>query len=428
MYTLSEIAMIFINLGLILALGLFFGRIAEKCKIPAISGYLVAGLILGPVTGIISLAEVDSFSVISNLALAFIAFQVGNELWLGKLKKTGGKIITITIMQALITTIIVTSVTAIFVDFSIALILGAIAAATAPAPIMMIIKKYRAKGDVANTVVPLTGLDDAIGVLLFSILLSISLTRINPNNDDIHILQLIGDPLMEIGISVIIGSVIGFISGFLMKRITKNNEQQEKDLNLVLITILLTAGIAMYFNASPILTPMIAGAFVTNMINKETYTIEDHTIRSFIPPLMILFFTVAGAQLQFGVVFSAGIVGIMYIVSRIIGKIGGSYIGTSIVKSSSNIKKYLGITLLPQSGVAIGLSVAAYNEFVVYDVDSASIIRNVILASVLFFALTGPVLVKISLEKANEINTNEEDMSDERIPSVQKNCKKISRW
>jgi len=413
MYTMSDIALIFTNLGLILALGLLLGRIAEKFKIPAISGYLVAGLILGPITGIISLSEVDSFSIISNLALAFIAFQVGNELWLGKLKKTGGKIIIITIVQALITTIIVASITAIFVDISIALILGAIAAATAPAPIMMIVKKYKAKGDITDTVVPLTGLDDAIGVLLFSILLSISLTTINPNNDGIHIFQLIGDPLKEIGISILIGSTIGLVSGYLMKRINKDDEQQEKDLDLVLITILLATGITMYFNASPILTPMIAGAFVTNMINKETYTVTDHTIRSFIPPLMIIFFTLAGAQLQFDVVISAGVVGIMYIVSRLIGKVGGSYLGTSIVKSSSNIKKYLGITLLPQSGVAIGLSVAAYNEFIVYNSESASIIKNVILASVLFFALTGPILVKTSLERAKEINTKGKEISHE---------------
>lgn len=188
-----------------------------------------------------------------------------------------------------------------------------------------------------------------------------------------------------------------------MKHISINDEQSEKDLTLILITILLATGIAMFLESSPILTPMMAGAVVTNMINKETYKVEDNTIRSFIPPLMIVFFTLAGTQLQFKVVFAAGVLGAVYIISRTIGKLGGSLAGTYLTKSSTNLKKYLGFTLLSQSGVAIGLSVAAYNSISLLNMEYALIIKNVVLASILFFELIGPTLVKISLCKAKEI-------------------------
>lgn len=398
-----DIGITTINLGVLLLVGMFMGRIAEKVKIPAVSGYLIAGLLLGPIFGFINQNDIQSFEIITNIALGFIAFQVGNELWLGKLKKTGKTIIIITIIQALLTILVVFLFTLIFVELYIALVLGAIAAATAPAPIMMIVKKYHAKGKLTDTLVPLVGFDDAVGVFLFSILLSISVSLINPNIEGINAWNLIKEPLLEIGTSILIGSLVGVVTGFLIRTIKKGEGQQEKDLDIIIISVFLTTGIAMLFSASPILTPMIAGTIVTNMINKETYEIEESTLRSYIPPLMILFFTIAGASLQFDIIISAGLVGIVYIVSRIVGKMTGAYLGSTITKVDTNVKKYLGFTLLPQSGVAIGLSIAAYNIISPYNLDGALIIKNVILASVLFFALLGPVLVKISLSKAGEI-------------------------
>ena len=156
---------------------------------------------------------------------------------------------------------------------------------------------------------------------------------------------------------------------------------------------------------------MIAGTVVTNLINKECYVLEEETIRFFIPPLMIAFFTIAGAQLEFAVIMKAGIVGAIYIVGRTFGKFFGAYLGCAMVKSSEKVKKFLGVSLLPQSGVAIGLSVAAYNAMLPVNAGYASVIKNVILASVLFFALTGPVLVKIALFKAGEAR---EETSPER--------------
>ena len=399
----SDIAMIIINLGVLMVMGMLFGRLAEKIGIPSVSGFLIAGLILGPISGFISQSEVVSLEIITHAALGFIAYQVGNEFWLGKLKKTGVQVIIITIVQAVFTTLVVILFSLIFVDLEIALVLGAIAAATAPAPIMMIVKKYKAKGELTDTVVPLVGFDDAVGVLMFSILLSVSVSMINPSINGISLFELIKEPMIEIGYSILIGGAFGAATGFLLRTIDKDEGEQEKGLDVIVITVVLTTGIAMLVGASPILTPMITGAVVTNMINKETYLLEELTLRSFIPPLMILFFTIAGASLQFDVVLSAGVIGIVYIVSRVIGKMSGAYVGALVAKASPNVKKYLGFTLLPQSGVAIGLSVAAYNKIAPLSTDGALVIKNVILASVLFFALLGPVLVKMSLSKAGEL-------------------------
>jgi Kef-type K+ transport system membrane component KefB len=395
-----------VNLGIILLSGLIMGRLFEQIKIPAVTGYLVAGLILGPITGYFNVEDLNNFSIVGDIALGFIAFQVGNELWFGKLKKTGTKIAVITIVQAIITSSIVILATMNFVDISVALVLGAVAAATAPAPIMMIIKKYRTKGELTDTILPVVGLDDAVGVIMFGILLSISVSLAGSTGETMNFLHMVTEPLMEIGLSIVLGVGIGFISGKTIKYISHNTERQEKNLNVVLIAVLLTVGAAILTGGSPILAPMIAGTVVTNLINKECYVLEEETIRFFVPPLMIAFFTIAGAQLDFKVVISAGLVGALYIVGRAFGKFFGAYLGCTIVKSSQKVRKYLGVSLLPQSGVAIGLSVAAFSELAPVNIEYANIVKNVILASVLFFALIGPILVKIALFASGEVTAN----------------------
>lgn len=406
MYLLSasagtEIPMIIIDIAIILLAGLIMGRLAEAIKIPAVTGYLVAGLIIGPVLGLVQ--DLEDYHIISNIALGFIAFQVGNELWLGKLKKTGVKIVIITIVQAVATTGLVIALILPVASTSVALVLGAIAAATAPAPIMMIVKKYRTKGELTDTLLPVVGLDDAVGVILFGILLSISVSLISNSGEALTFFELVKEPVIEIGISILIGAFVGIATGLSLKTISIDSERHEKNLNVIIIAVFITTGLAMYFNASPILTPMIAGAFVTNLINKECYKTEEHTIVEFIPPLMILFFTIAGAELKFDVLTTVGLIGAAYIVGRIIGKYFGSMLGCRITKSSPNVSKYLGLSLLPQSGVAIGLSIAAYNAFAPINGEYADIVKNVTLAAVLIFELFGPFLVKMAFKNAGEI-------------------------
>ena len=405
----NESTLIIVNVAVILLFGFVLGRLAEKIKLPAITGYLIAGLILGPITQIITLEETSSLTVISDIALGFIAFQVGNELWFGKLKTTGKRIAIITIVQALTTTFVVFLGLLIFTNVSIALILGAIAAATAPAPIMMLINKYKTKGELTDTIVPIVGLDDAVGVILFSVLLSLGVNLAESNTNGIGI-DIILELLREIGFSILIGSITGLISGLAIKTITNNIEKREKNMDVVIIAVFVSTGFALLFGGSPILTPMIAGMVVTNLINKETYILENENIRFFIPTIMIAFFTIAGAELQFEVVLSAGVIGVVYILTRTLGKFAGSYIGTSILNSSPKVKKYLGIGMLPQSGVAIGLSVAAYNAMNSINIEYADTIKNVVLASVLFFALLGPVLVKIAFSRTGEMTITDNDL------------------
>lgn len=412
----GDLANAIVNLGVIVLAGLFMGRIFEYFRIPAITGYLVAGLFLGPISGFISLEDVGQLSVLSDIALGFIAFQVGNELWFGKLKKSGSKIAVITIVQAVITTGLVIFVTQFFVSLPIALILGAIAAATSPAEIMMLNKKYRTKGELTDTILPVVGLDDAVGVILFGVLLSISMSLLGTETEGIAFFHLLKEPLIEIAISIGLGLGIGLLSGIAVRTINQGNDRKEKSLNIVVITVFLTTGAALLLGASPILTPMVAGTVVTNLINKECYVLEEETIRFFVPPIMITFFTLAGAQLQFDVVIAAGAVGIVYILGRVVGKMVGAYLGATMVKSGAVVKKYLGLGLLPQSGVAIGLSIATFNEVSTVNYEAAAIIQNVILAAVLAFALTGPLLVKIAYFRAGE-NT----ISDEKKVKTWKN-------
>ena len=398
-----------VNLGLIILMGLFVGRLFEQFRVPAITGYLVAGLILGPIFQIISLEDVAQLSVISDIALGFIAFQVGNELWFGKLKKSGMKIVIITIFQAVVTTGLVIFITQFFVSLPIALILGAIAAATSPAEIMMLNKKYKTKGELTDTILPVVGLDDAVGVIMFGVLLSISMSLFGSTTESIPLWSLLKEPLLEIGTSIAIGLIIGFISGISVRNISFTSDRKEKSLNVVVITVFLTTGAALLFGASPILTPMVAGTVVTNLINKECYVLEEETIRFFVPPIMIAFFTLAGAQLQFSVIQTAGFVGIMYILGRTVGKFLGAYLGAVVVKSGSVVRKYLGVGLLPQSGVAIGLSIATYQTVSQVNIEAAAMIQNIILAAVLAFALTGPILVKTAYFKAGENTVNDEE-------------------
>ena len=390
------------NVGVVLLLGLVFGRIAEAINLPNITGYLVAGLLLGPITSFLSSEELSHMSIISNIALGFIAFQVGNELWFGKLKKTGKSIVIITVIQALFTTLVVTLLLLFVTDVSTAMILGAIAAATAPAPIMMLINKYRTKGPLTDTIVPIVGLDDAVGVIVFGVLLSVGAALLAGNTTQLNMLDVIIPPLKEIGLSILLGAIIGLISGIATRTITKNEETKIKQLDLIVITVFITVGVAMLFDASPILTPMIAGAFVTNLINKDTYILEEETIRFFIPPIMILFFTLSGAQLEFSVLGTAGIVGLIYILARTFGKFGGTFFASKITREPKQVQHYLGFAMLPQSGVAIGLAMAAYKQISEIDLDKANSILNITLASVMVFALIGPILVKWAFHKAKE--------------------------
>jgi len=238
---------------------------------------------------------------------------------------------------------------------------------------------------------------------LFGLLLSLGVAFASEEAGEIALGTMLREPLLELLYSIGLGLAFGFFSGLAIKTISKNAEAQVKALDVIIITVFLSVGLALMVEASPILTPMLAGAVVTNMINKDTYVLEEETIRFFIPPIMILFFTISGAELSLSVLSSVGLIAIVYILGRTLGKMGGAFMGASISQASKNVRSNLGFALLPQSGVAIGLAIAANSALQEVNKEMGELVHNVTLVSVLFFALLGPVLVKIAFQRAGEL-------------------------
>lgn len=293
--------------------------------------------------------------------------------------------------------------------------LGAIACATAPAPIMMIVKRYKASGPVTDTLLPVVGLDDGVGIIIFGVCLSVSKALIG--GGEVKIGEAILKPLLELGLSIVLGAVIGFILGILSNKLIKKlgkHERNDTYLTVSLISVFISVTAAHTFNLSSILVPMTIGIVFTNMIDKESFKTESKVVDKFTPPLMIAFFTLAGAELDFKILISAGLIGIVYIIARIIGKFGGAYIGSAISKSDKVIRNNLGFTLLPQGGVAIGMVFSAGSELG----DLGRTIQTIVLAGIFIYELFGPVLVKYILTKIGE--THDKDVAcDETITPVE---------
>jgi Kef-type K+ transport system membrane component KefB len=383
-------------LAVILLTGIVTAKILAKIKLPNVTGYLIAGLIIGPsVLGIIPKGSVDKLSIISEVALAFIAYSIGSEFNLTHIKKMSRGIILITLLQSLMATLLVT-LTMIFIfgkSISFSIILGAIAAATAPAATLMVIRQYNAKGPLVNTLLPVVAMDDAVCIMAFGIATTIAKALIS-STKNISVFSLIVSPIIEI----VSALIIGFLMGIFLILISKKARGEDELLSIVIATIFATAGIAIRFNLSSLLACMMVGATLTNLApnNKKVFTV----VEGFTPPIFVSFFTIAGIQLDLSVLKSVGMIGAAYIIVRVIGKVFGSYLGAKISEAPDNIKKYLGYTLLPQAGVAIGLSMIVQNILP----DPYGIqIRAIILAATVIYELLGPLITKKALMKAGEI-------------------------
>jgi len=397
-----DIYMFLLFLSITLLTGFILGKLAELIKIPEITGYIIAGILLGPsVFNIISVETVGSFDVMTNFVLGIIAYQIGTELWLPKVKKSGKSIITITTVQALATAIIVFAVIYLIDGrLWLALTLSAIATATAPAPIMVIIKKIKAKGPVVDTVVPVTGIDDIFGVVIFGLFTSIAVTLIAGVELSLHTALI--EPMLEVTLSVLIGAAIGSVLGLVSKVFVTKLQKRDRYiayLVLSLSAVLISVFIAHEYHLSMILTPMLVGMAFTNFIKKEPFEIQGAALSNFSGPLIIIFFTLAGAQLSLSVLKVAGLIAILYIVLRSIGKIGGAYLGATIAKSPKVVRNNTGLCLLPQGGVEIGMLVAISS---IFPAEEALLVKTIILAGILFFEIVGPIIFKKVLERVGE--------------------------
>jgi len=378
--------------ALMLISGIVMGRAGKKIKLPNVTGYLVAGLILGPsFLNIISLDLVDDFEMISDMALAFIAFSVGLGFKITYFKKVGPAPIIIAICESFGAIIFVTGFLILFhQDVKLSIMLGAIAAATAPAQTIMVIQQYKSKGSLTRMLLSVVALDDAVALIGFGIATTIVKSM---SSADVNIIISILKPILEIIVSVIIGIGMGFVLKIFLRHFKKETNR----LPILIGTILATYYLAVIAQGSALMACMALGAIMIN-ISAETNTISD-ILSGFTPPIYMIFFIISGAGFEISALESIGLIGLIYVIVRVIGKMGGAYIGGKLTKQEDKICKYLGPTLMPQAGVALGLMLLA-GDLVP---DYSAVIKTTIICSTFVYSFAGPVVAKIALEKAGEI-------------------------
>lgn len=402
-------------LSIALFSGLVMSRLTKLWNLPAVTAYLVAGIIIGPYclgrlgvpgVGFTSAENVASFSIISDAALGFIAFSMGNEFRLGELKKTGKKVTVIAIFQAVTATICVdAALVALHFAFpdklpmSCALTLGAIATATAPAATLMVIKQYKASGPLTRVLLPVVALDDVVGLVIFAVSFGVAKALEHGQVDTISILV---NPIIEVAASLLLGGIIGYVFHFTEQFFHSRSKRMSISVTYVFLAVALSM---LEFEVGPVtigfsslLVCMMMGTVFCNLCPFSAELMDR--MDRWTGPVMVLFFVISGAGLEFSVFgdWVIVLVGVVYILFRSIGKIYGAKVSSKMVHCEPQIQKYLGITLLPQAGVSLGMSMAAMSLGA-----SGMIIRNVTLFAVLIYELVGPMLTRIALEKAGEI-------------------------
>lgn len=382
-----------VGLAAAMAVGLLLTRIVKLVHLPNVTGYLIAGLIVGPCClNLLSHDLLASVEILVTLALGFIAFSIGGEFKLSHLRQIGGKAVTITLFQGLAAVALVDITLALAgFDMPLVLTLGAIATATAPAATLMVVRQYRAKGPVTQTLLPVVAMDDAVGLMVFSI--SIVIAQALAAHSQMSVGVMLGKPLLEITCSLGLGGLIGLVAVVALRFF----HSRDNHLAVVIAAVLLGVGLSEMFELSSLLLCMAIGAVVVNL-QKDSDKLLAHTDR-WTPPLFLLFFVISGADLDLAAIPMVGLLGVLYILARSVGKYLGSYVGAAVVKADPSIRKYLGITLLPQAGVAIGMAQMASSMLPAY----AAQIRTVVLCATLIYELVGPMLTKMALIKAGEI-------------------------
>ncbi len=404
-----------ICLALALIGGLMLSRLTKLIGLPAVTAYLVAGLLMGPFLlgrlqipglGFSSLEQVESMHILTQCALGFIAFAMGSEFRLSQLRSFGTQAIAIGIFQAVITTVLVDLVLIVLhllfpgmLSIPAAITLGAIASATAPAATLMVVRQYKAHGPLTKLLMLVVAIDDAVGLLLFSVSFGIATTI---SSGVVNVISMVAEPLIEILLSVLLGGVMGF----LLNWVEQFFHSRSKRMTISVAFVLLTVGLStLKFQVGPVhcgfsllLVCMMTGTVFCNICSTSEELMGR--VDSWTVPLNILFFVISGAELDLNVLSSPVtlLVGVIYILARSAGKCLGAYSSCKAAKCSPTITKHLGITLLPQAGVALGMALTASS------LSDGAVVRNVVLFAVLIYELVGPTLTKQSLMKAGEID------------------------
>lgn len=380
-------------LSLALIVGLFFSRIIRLIHLPNVTAYLVGGLLVGPsVLGLLPQDAVASLSVLTDVALGFIAYSIGAEFRLSYLRQIGSKPIVITLFEGLCAVALVdVALIAMGFPLPLCLMLGAIAAATAPAATLMVVRQYKARGPVCSMLLPVVAMDDALCLMAFSI--SSAIAAAIYSGEALTVQSMLISPLLQIAGSLLLGAGIG-LGQTLAARFFHSRGNM---LSLTIAAVLGGLALCEMWGLSSLLVCMMIGAVMINLSSASNKIIEQ--CDRFTPPLFMLFFVLSGADLNLSVLPTVGLLGVSYLLFRSLGKWIGAFIGSSLVKAEPNVRKYLGYTLLPQAGVAIGMTQLAMQVIPEYGVT----VRAVILAGTLVYELIGPVITKVALTKAGEI-------------------------
>jgi len=411
---MTQTVSILLTLSAALLAGLLLSRLAKKVNLPAVSAYLIAGVLIGPfmlgacgIPGLgITAKQLEGFGIISDLALGFIAFSMGNEFRLAQLRKIGRQATVIGTFQAIFTTVVV-DVLLIALHFVIpdklplssAIVLGSVATATAPAATLMVVKQYKAKGPVTDVLLPVVALDDAVGLVVFAISFGVAKSL---HAGAVDVLTVILEPLLEVGLSLTLGVVMGLLFTLCERFFHSRSKRMAVTVTFVMLTVAISG---LKFHIGPVhaefsslLSCMMLGTVFCNFcdVSEELMERADR----WTSPILILFFVISGAELELSVFADMAVVliGLVYIITRSVGKYFGAGISARMTKSDPNIVKYLGITLLPQAGVALGMAIKAFELG-----PDGVIVRNITLFAVLIYEIVGPSLTKIALTKAGDI-------------------------
>ena len=412
---MSQTASIFLSLSVALLVGLLLSRLAKKVQLPAVTAYLVAGVLIGPfalgrigIPGIgITGEQIAGFGLISDLALGFIAFSMGSEFRISQLKRIGKQATFVGVFQALFTTVIVDAALIILHliipdKFSLqsAIVLGAVATATAPAATLMVVKQYKAKGPVTDILLPVVALDDAVGLVVFAVSFGIARSL---GTSTVNVTSVILEPVLEVILSLFLGFVMGLLFTLCEKYFHSRSKRMAVSVTFVMMTVAISSmnfeiG-SVHIGFSSLLACMMLGTVFCNIceVSEELMERADR----WTTPVLILFFVISGAELELSVFADIMVVliGAVYIISRSLGKYFGAGISARLSKCNPNVVKYLGITLLPQAGVALGMAIKAIELG-----PEGAIVRNITLFAVLVYEIIGPLLTKVALTKAGDIN------------------------
>lgn len=405
-----------LSISIAILAGLMLSRVAKILKLPAVTAYLVAGILVGPYVlgaigvdglGFTSAEKIDALSLFSDVALGFIAFSIGNEFRLTQLKKIGKQATVIGVFQAVFTCIVV-DIFLIALHFIIpdkfsleaAIVLGAIATATAPAATLMVVKQYKAKGKVTDILLPVVALDDAVGLMVFAVSFGVAKSI---STGSVNMLSVVVSPILEVVLSLALGALMGFAFNYCEKLFHSRSKRLSISVVFVLMTVAISMlkfdlGNGLHIEFSSLLSCMMLGTIFCNIceISEELMDRVDR----WTAPLLVLFFVLSGAELELSV-FLEGMVlliGVVYIVARSLGKYFGARFSAQMTHCDESIVKYLGITLLPQAGVALGMAMKAQTLG-----PEGFIVSNITLFAVLIYEIVGPMLTKISLVRTGDI-------------------------